>query len=241
MRALALAAFCACSHPSAMQPTTPGSNRGLTTVTQPTLPNVYARLRLTQDQPAAARREHDLEIWMKDSRFHVRDLAGRRFEEIEADLTAPRGLGAPARSMEDLMDRSAAARRTASSPTELFGDLAAADGWVLRANAAARSQPVADLIAVAQQILAHGKDSGLSKSGAVTLLGRAATEYSGTVAVTEEGTAYENVVRRVIAPPYLLLEELHDRELPRLSYRREVLVLEEGTVSDADVKPPAPP
>jgi len=209
-------------------------------VTQPRFPNVHARLRLTQQQPAAPRRDLEVEIWLKGSRFRVRDVAGRRFEEIEADIIAPRGLGEPARSMEDLMDRSAAARRPARQPTELYGDTAAGDGWIYRANAERRAQATTELVAVAEQLLALGKDTGLRKAGDITLLGRAATEYRGTVAVTEDDTEYRSAVYRVIAPPYLLLEELHDTTVPSLSYRREVLSLQEGEVSDADVTPPPP-
>jgi hypothetical protein len=241
MRALAvLAAACACGHPAPPERAPPAPERGPTTVTQPGFPNVHARLRLTQQQPATPQRDTEVEIWLKGSRFRVRDLAGRRFEEMDADLTAPRGLGAPARSMEDFMDRGAAARRAAKGPTELFGDLAAGDGWVYRATVERRSQPAAELVAVAEQILAQGKDAGLTKAGDVTLLGRAATEYRGTATVTEDATQYQNVVHRVIAPPYLLLEELHDVIVPGLAYRREVLSLDEGGVSDADVTPPAP-
>ena len=233
------AAACACAH-SAPPKNSPTPQRGSTTVTQPRFPNVHARLRLTQRQPATPQRDTDVEIWMKGSRFRIRDHSGRRFEEIEADLTAPRGLGAPARSMEDFMDRNAAARQSAKPPTDLYGDTATGDGWIFRQNAAPRSQPAADLLAAAEQILAQGKDAGLQPAGTTTLLGRAATEYRGVVAVTEDATHHQNDVHRVIAPPYLLLEELHDTSVPNLSYRREVLSLEEGAVTDADVTPATP-
>jgi hypothetical protein len=210
-------------------------------VTTPALPNVHARLRLTQQQPAAPPRVVELEIWWHGSRFRIRDLAGRRFEEIDADLKAPRGLGAPARSMEDLMDRSSAARRPPSPPTELYGDLATGDGWIFRAGAAPRSQPAAELVPVAEQILARGKDAGLRKVGDISALGRAAAEYRGTASVTEDGTTYHNEVYRVIAAPYLLVEKLHDSEVPGLAYQRELTSLDEGSVSDADVAPPALP
>jgi hypothetical protein len=234
----ALAAVCACSHPAAPERASASPKRG-PTVTSPAFPNVHAHLRLTQEQPAAPPRIVELEIWLRGSRFRVRDLAGRRFEEIDADLKAPRGLGVPARSMEDFMDRSSAARRPPRPPTELYGDLATGDGWIFRAGTAPRSEPAAELAHVAEQILAHGKDAGLRKIGDVTVLGRAAAEYRGTASVTEDGTPYHNEVYRVIAAPYLLVEKLHDSQVPGLSYQRELISLDEGSVGDADLAPPA--
>jgi hypothetical protein len=236
----AIAAVCACGHRAAPEHASSPPQRG-PTVTSPALLNVHAHLRLTQEQPAAPPRIVELEIWWRGSRFRVRDLAGRRLEEIIADLEAPRGLGAPARSMEDFMDRSSAARRPPRSPTELYGDLATGDGWIFRVSAAPRSEPAAELARVAEQILAHGKDAGLRRIGDVTVLGRAAAEYRGTASVTEDGTPYHNEVYRVIAAPYLLIEKLHDSQVPALSYQRELISLDEGGVSDADVAPPAAP
>jgi len=96
-----------------------------------------------------------------------------------------------------------------------------------------------ELAHVAEQILAHGKDAGLRKIGDVTVLGRAAAEYRGTASVTEDGTPYHNEVYRVIAAPYLLVEKLHDSQVPGLSYQRELISLDEGSVGDADLAPPA--
>jgi len=72
-------------------------------------------------------------------------------------------------------------------------------------------------------------------------LGRSSTEYRGQVGVTEDGEPYENSITRVIAPPLLLFEHAHDSVTPTLSYTREILSIEEGTVTDADVTPPAAP
>jgi hypothetical protein len=72
----------------------------------------------------------------------------------------------------------------------------------------------------------------------VTRLGRPATEYRGTVPVFADGVPTQNVVARVIAPPFALLDAAHDSENPELSYVREIVFLEEGTVTEAEVVPP---
>jgi hypothetical protein len=98
--------------------------------------------------------------------------------------------------------------------------------------------PARDLAAAAEQILAPGKTAGLGPVGAATRLGRAATEYRGLIAVTEDGEGYQNAVTRIIAGPFLLFDKAHDSASPELSYVREILSIEEGNVADADLTPP---
>lgn len=45
----------------------------------------------------------------------------------------------------------------------------------------------------------------------------------------------------MIARPYLLYEVAHDSEVEAVSYLRELVALEEGSVSDADLMPRAAP
>jgi hypothetical protein len=210
------------------------------TMTRQGYPNVHARLRLAQRSPATPPRDDELEIWLSGTRFRVRDPSGRRNAEIVADATAPRGLGAPARTIEDMMDRHSAAAnpRSPGPPTELFGDLATGTGWVFPSRGAPWETSADKLAPVAEQILAGDKAAGLAEVGAATRLGRAATEYRGIVKVTEDGATFENLVVRVIAPPYVLLDDARNAGTGSSSYVREVVAIDEGGVTDADHTPP---
>jgi hypothetical protein len=203
-------------------------------------PNVHVKLRLSQRAPAIPPRDEELEIWLSGTRFRVRDPRGRRSAEILADATAPRGLGAPARTMEDMMDRfdAASAGRTAP-PTELFGDTATDAGWVFPSRGEPFETSARKLAPVAEQILAGNKADGIARVGAVTRLGRAGTEYRGAVTGTDDGVAFENLVVRVIAPPLVLLDDARNAGTGSSSYVREIIALDEGSVTDADVTPPA--
>ena len=212
------------------------------TMSQPGYPNVHARLRIAQRAPSIPPRDSELEIWLSGTRFHVRDLAGQPIQDLLGDVTAPRQLGVPARTIEDMMDRHAEAqhRDASPAPTELFGDLATDDGWVYPSSGERRQLRATRLAPVAEQILARDKANGLQHGAPSTRLGRAGTEFRGVVTVTEDGEPYQNDVTRVIAPPYLLFEDLHDAAHPGMSYVREIIAIDEGTVTDADVTPPAP-
>ena len=200
-------------------------------------PNVHARLRLTQRMAGEAPRVCEVEIWLAGSRFHVRDLSGRRLGEILGDLRDPRQLGALPRTIEERMDRDASDRARGAAPTDLYGDRSSDAGLVLRPGQAADEVRASTLAVVAEQILALDRATGLQSGGPTTQLGRAATEYRGTVTVSADGTQYQNEVTRVIAPPYLLFE-LTRAAGAELSYTREVTALDEGAVGDADVVPP---
>lgn len=91
---------------------------------------------------------------------------------------------------------------------------------------------------MAEQILARTKMVGLQIGASSTKLGRTCTEYRGLVTVTEDGEPYTNAVTRLIASPYLLLDDARDSANAELSYVREILSLDEGTVTDTDVTPP---
>ncbi len=209
-------------------------------MTEPGYPNVHVRLRLFQQAPAVPDRDSEIEIWLKGTRFHVRDHACRPLSYILEDVTATRGLGRPVKSIEEMMDLGTLdGLRDGSSPTEMYGDLASDEGWVREPVDKRGPVPASVLAPVAEQILSRGKADGLRLVNSMSRLGRAATEYRGQIGVTEDGEQYENSVRRVIAPPLLLFEQVHDAATPRLAYTREVLAIEEGVVTDADVTPPA--
>jgi hypothetical protein len=211
-------------------------------MSQPGYPNVHVRLRIAQRAPSIPPRDSELEIWLSGTRFHVRDLTGQPIQDILGDVTAPRQLGVPARTIEDMMDRHAEAqhRDASSPPTELFGDLSTDAGWVYPSSGERRQIRASTLAPAAEQILARDKANGLQRGAPSTRLGRASSEYRGVVMVTEDGEPYQNEVTRVIAPPYLLREDIRDAANPGMSYVREIIALDEDTVTDADVAPPTP-
>lgn len=204
-------------------------------------PNVHVVLRLAQRSPATPPRDEELEIWLSGTRFRVRDPHGRRSAEILADATAPRGLGAPAVTLEDMMDRrrAASSARPADAPTELFGDTATDDGWVVPAHGRPWHTSARKLAPAAEQILAGDKATGLAAVGPITRLGRAATEYRGVVTGRDGATAFDNAVIRVIAPPFVLLDDARNAGTGSSSYVREIVTLDEGRVTAADVAPPS--
>lgn len=200
-------------------------------------PNVRARLRVLQRQPGIPDRELELEIWLAGMRFRLCDHGGRSAYEIVGDVTSPRGLGLPVSELEEMMDRASATYE--GPPTELYGDLATGAGWVYPPRGARWPKPAGELVPAAAQILAGDKATGLLVAGVETRLGRQATAYRGLVAVSHDGVQRHNDVRRVIAAPYLLYEAAHDSEFDVVSYQRELLALEEGGVTDADLTPRA--
>jgi hypothetical protein len=206
-------------------------------LTRSAYPNAYARLHLSRR--AAISFDSEVEIWLKGTRFRVRDLASRELHEIVEDVTAPRGLGMPVRSFEELLDQlSAPDWRRGSPPTELYGDVATGEGWVYLPDRARQPVPAAELAPAAEQILSRDKTAEFEASVPVTRLGRAATEYRLTLFATVEGQPYQSAVTRVVAGPFLLLEEVHDIAAASLSHTRTILSIDEGSVSEADVTPP---
>jgi hypothetical protein len=208
------------------------------TATSDELPNARVRLRLHSRGPVVGERTIEQTIWLRGARFRVRDEAGRHLSEILADVTAPAGLGDAPRTMEEIMDRKAAARRPPTGPTEIYGDLADDTAWIYRRNDKPWSKPARELVPIARQPLADRRTDGLAAGATSTVLGRSATEYRGELEVTEEGNTRKNAVRRVAAPPFLMVDDVRDAGNPGHFYVREVIELELDVVTDADVTRP---
>jgi len=205
----------------------------------PPFPNAKARLRVAARWPATPPREHFLTIWTRDLQFRVRDESGRHVSAILADVEAQRGLGAPPRTMEDFMDAQSRPARPRGSGTDLFGDLASSAGLVVRAGQAPWAMAAERLAPAARQILAGDGAPGEPASRRPCVrLGRPATEIRSTAAGVDNGAPYRNAVTRVVSPPYLLFSHVHDARDPGHYYTREIVSLEEGTVSDPDLAPP---
>jgi hypothetical protein len=179
-----------------------------------------------------------MKIWLKGTRFRVRDGAGRHVAAILEDVSAPRGLGAPIRSLEEAMDiwsQSQDGRPAAS--TELYGDRATAEGWVRRGEQPPWPMPADTLAAVAEQVLAGKPDARLQAAGPVTRLGRKAMEYRGVFRGADQAGAYACKVVRIVSPPYLLLNEVRNVDNADHARILEVIALEEDACSDADLTP----
>lgn len=207
-------------------------------MTSDEFPNARVRLRLHSKTPAVDERTIEQTIWLRGSRFHIRDEAGRHASEILADVTAPGGLGDAPRTMEEIMDRESAARRPPSGPTDIYGDLATDTAWIHRRKDAPWSRPARELVAIARQPLAGDRAAGLTPGATSTLLGLSATEYRGSLEVTEDGRSRSNAVVRQLAPPFLLLDDVRAADNPGHFYVREVIALDLDVVTDADVLRP---
>jgi hypothetical protein len=182
-----------------------------------------------------------MDIWMKGTRFRVCDESGRHVAEILGDLSAIRGLGLPARSIEEMMDVWSQSQNigvTTRGVTELYGDLSTGEGWVLRGEKAPWPILANELAPAAEQILAGGLEKQLQPRGQVTRLGRPCTEYHGFLEGEDEGIPYKSEVTRVVSPPYLLLSIVRNAQNANHSYTREVVSIEEGAAVDQDLTPP---
>jgi hypothetical protein len=209
-------------------------------VAREAFPNARIRLKLHFHAPALPERTIEQTIWLSGTRFHVRDDAGRDLHEILGDVTYPRGLGLPATTMEEIMDRKDAARREPKGATDVFGDLASDAGWIAPAGGTPWAKSAGELAPIARQVLSGDRTPELTRAVEVTRLGRTATQYDDVIEVQEHGRALRTEVVRVMAPPYLLLDDRRDAETASYYYVREVLALDEGVVTDADVTPPSP-
>jgi hypothetical protein len=209
-------------------------------IAQEEFPNARIRLKLRFQSPAAGERTIEQTVWLRGSRFHVRDEAGRSLNEILGDVTAPRGLGKPARTMEEIMDRDDAARKKAPGVTDLYGDLSSGAGLVVRWTDKPWAKSARDMVPIARQVLSGERTATLTPAGDVKRLGRKATEYKGAIEVQENGRPMKSNVVRIAAPPFLLLDEARDASIEDFYYVREVVALDEGVVTEADVSPPSP-
>ena len=200
-------------------------------------PNVKARLRRVQRSPGLPVRQGHMQIWLKGTRFRVRDEAGRHLSAILADLSAASGLGAVPLSLEEMMDIQSESRMPLDGVTDLYGDLATNEGWVRRKDQPAWPTEAEELAPAAGQILA-GDLAGLEPRGQVLRLGRTCTEYQGVREGADDGISYRSAVTQVISPPFLLFSHVHDADDADRSYIHEIVSLEEGATADADLAPP---
>jgi hypothetical protein len=197
-------------------------------------PNAKVRLRVARLGPALPAREGYMDIWLKGTRFRVRDETGRDMDTILEDLSASNGLGMAPRSLEEIMDIWSPLDDRA---TELYGDVASGEGSVRQEGQPAWPMAAEKLAPVAEQILTGGFTAQLEPRGQFIRLGRVCTEYQGVLEGSDQDT-YKSIVLRIESPPYLLLSSVHDANDADHYYTREVVSLEEGVTTDADLEPP---
>lgn len=203
-------------------------------------PNVHIRLKTTNRAAAVDDQVSEVDIWLKGQKFHIRDHACRPMSFILEDVMDPGGLGRQLESIEEMMDVGTADRlREKSSPTEIYGDLASDQAWVAEPFTTPYDMEARKLAPIAEQVLSRGKTAGLKVAGSRSRLGRAAAEYRGMVDAIWMEKPQQNAVTRIVAPPFLLHEHSHPPGSESRSYTREILAIEEGVVTDADVTPPA--
>lgn len=187
-------------------------------------PNARLRVRRVRTVPGAPVLQTELVIWLSGSRFRVADAAGRPYRDIVADAVAPRGFGPPPRTMEDFMDAFDASTDDSDfGPTELWGDVTTGEGVVRQPRGEPWQVDASRLAPVAEQVLADDGREG---------------EVSFVHAGEEDGLTYRTEVRMMVRPPFVVRREVRDAANPGLSAITEVVELEEGAVTDADLTPP---
>jgi hypothetical protein len=205
-------------------------------------PNVRVRLRLVRQAPSLPTRETFMRIYLGGSRFHVQDESGSHPSEILADLESPGGLGHVPRSIEEIMDIAQGWSQSggrAERPTDLYGDLSTDEGWV--SDSLRREWPLAasTLAPAAQQILASDESvRHLAAMGSMDCLGRICTEYSGVVEVQFDAQPLHVQIVRRISLPYVMLSTVRHAADPEHLLSREIVSLEEGAATEADLASP---
>lgn len=192
--------------------------------------NVRARMLVTRNVSGTPGPESRLTLWWLGDRFHVRDDAGRAFHDVGADVLAPRGLGFIPRTIEDLMN----VRLPLKGRMDCYGALGVAEGTITEPwgeKWKARTELIAP---IARQLFPSGLD-GVRPSGRESFLNRDCAEYTTHREGTDGGTRYRSRVRQLVAGPYVLLREVTDEAGP-MRLRAEVTALDEGVVTEADVK-----
>ncbi|MGH3797053.1 MAG: hypothetical protein ACRDSP_19440 [Pseudonocardiaceae bacterium] len=201
-------------------------------------PNVCARLRRTHTAPGIQPSETTLTIWLWNTAFRVRDEAGRPYSDVVNDVRSARGFGATPRTMEEFMDTSYRSRHsTDRDPTELYGDFQTGEATVREAGQDPWPVSPEVIAPVAAQLLTDGREAELELVSTTTYLDRPCAEYRFTLTGDEDGVPYRSDVRRLVSGPFVLLQEVRDERISQLATVTEVVELNEGTVTDADLRP----
>jgi len=201
-------------------------------------PNVHVRLLSSMMAPGLPKREGYIDIWMKGTKFRVRDETGRYAAEILGDIASKRGLGQAPHTIEEIMDIwSHVLDETDRGVTELIGDIATNRGLIHEHGQAPWTIEAEAITSAAKQIFTDGLEKQLELVKTMTRFGRTCTEYHGFVEGEDDGVIYNSEITRIISPPFVFLNEVHDAEDSNYYYIREFVDFEEGKVTNADVEP----
>nr|MDT0657208.1 hypothetical protein [Micromonospora sp. DSM 115978] len=189
--------------------------------------NARAGILITRELPGTATLKVPATIWWLGGRFHVRDESGLPVDDLLALASSPRGFGREPRTKEEFMDT----RTRLSGVTEVYGDRAARHGTVIEDGRKLEVE-TESLLPLGQLVLS-GDVTGLKPTGRGKLLGRDAIEYT-TPLSGKDGA--RSTVRRRVSGPYTLLREVTDERRAGALLRVEVLSLDEGVVTEMDVR-----
>src|SRR6478609_8999596 len=128
------------------------------------LPNARIRLRRESSAPGAPASESELTMWLDGVRFRLRDESGRPYPDILADVTAPRGLGKTARSMEDFISAWTPADRP-RPVTEIYVDQSADEAVVVEGSDEPWRGAAAEPVRLLDLVLTGGRERELTKMG----------------------------------------------------------------------------
>lgn len=192
--------------------------------------NVRARMLVTRNVSGTPGAEARLTLGWLGDRFHVRDESGRTFHDVGADVLEARGLGVVPRTIEDLMN----AELPLKGRMDCFGSLGTAEGTVTEPWGQRWKARTERLAPVAGQIFPVGLD-GLRPAGRERFLDRECAAYVLRREGSDGGLPYRSRVRLLVSGPYVLLREVTDEAGP-MRLRAEVTALDEGVVTEADVR-----
>ncbi|GAB3250011.1 hypothetical protein [Kineosporia babensis] len=165
---------------------------------------------------------------MTDGRhFRIQDDDGRSAQDVLADVTGARGLGAAAHTV--------AASGSAGRPTEILSDPATGLAVVHEPGRAHWWAPATRFLPVVRQLFVPSTFSAWQPVGTGARLGRLTTEFASEVSGEADGRAYSTRFRWSAAGPYLLSRQAQDCASPGISVTVEVTDIAEGVVTAADL------
>ncbi|GLZ76404.1 hypothetical protein Afil01_12110 [Actinorhabdospora filicis] len=194
--------------------------------------NVRLDLLVTRTAPPAPALSTPMTIWWLGERYRVRDGYGRGYAEIVGDVTEPRGFGLVPRTIGEFMDATASTPR---GETDLWGDLASPDAMVREPSGREWEADSVDIARVAGQVFAPRFST--APTARDSRLGRDAWEYRSFLEGRDNGVKFRSLVRTLVADGYVLMREVTDARGGPMSRLMEVTELDEGSVTEGDLRP----
>ena len=198
-------------------------------------PNAYFKLHFSKMGPGVPEVKGEIEIWLMDSQFRVRDQTGRYAQEILADLQHVRGLGNPPAGMEEIMDLNARASNGLSPDfVEFSGNWESGKGKIIEEGGLAWEPEINQISALAEMVLVPAE---LPKGGStqeVIVLGKPGKQYTFRLQGLEDGVAYETQGDWTIYGPFILKKQMKDSKVKGYLLTWEVLDFSRENVKQED-------